>query len=80
MKKRMLILLLLVVSLSGCTGVEKMVDSVSYGTRFVIISQDAYGDVVYDEKTGVEYWRSRSGYNLTFLVDRDGNPLIYAGE
>jgi hypothetical protein len=78
----MLILLLLVVSLSGCTGVEKMVDSVSYGTRFVIISQDAYGDVVYDEKTGVEYWRSVSGYNsgnLTLLVDKDGNPLIYAG-
>ena len=82
MKKRMLILLLLVVSLSGCTGVEKMVDSVSFGTRFVIISQDVYGDVVYDERTGVEYWRSKGNANgtLTLLVDKDGNPLIYVGE
>lgn len=82
MKKRMLILLLLAVTLSGCRN-SKTAENVSQEARFVIISQEAYGDIVYDEKTGVEYWRSVSGYNsgnLTLLVDKDGNPLIYAGE
>lgn len=79
-KKRILITLLIAVALSGCTGIEKRVENVSYETRFVIISQEALGDVIYDEKTGVEYWREKSHGGLTLLVDRDGNPLIYAGE
>lgn len=77
----MLILLLLVVSLSGCRQ-YKTVENVSYDTRFVIISKELYGSIVYDEKTGVEYWRSEGNTNgtLTLLVDKDGKPLIYAGE
>ena len=76
MKKRMLILLLLTVTMSGCRKTKSE-------AQFVLISKEDFGDVVYDKRTGVEYWRSMSGYNsgnLTLLVDRDGNPLIYAGE
>lgn len=81
-KKRILITPMVAVALSGCTG-EKIGKNVSYETRFVIISQDNLGKVVYDEKTGVEYWMVGFGENsgnLTLLVDKDGDPLIYAGE
>ena len=80
-KKRILILLLFAITLSGCRE-YKTAENVSYNARFVIISKEFYGSVVYDEKTGVEYWRSGGNTNgcLTLLVDKDGKPLIYAGE
>ena len=80
-KKRISIALLFAVALSGCRQ-YKTAENVSYNARFVIISKELYGCIVYDEKTGVEYWRSEGNANgtLTLLVDRDGNPLIYAGE
>lgn len=82
MKKRMLVLLLLTITLSACASLDR-VENVSYDARFVLIADLEYGNVVYDKKTGVEYWMITSGYNkgnLTLLVDEDGNPLIYKGE
>lgn len=49
-------------------------------TCFKPIFKDDYGAVVYDIRTGVEYWRSETAYNygtLTLLVNEEGKPLIY---
>ena len=82
MKKRILIVLLFTFILSGCRQ-SKEIEDVSYNARFVVISREKYGEVVFDEKTGVEYWRSYDDHNngsLTLLVDKNGNPLIYRGD
>ena len=50
---------------------------------FVELSDEYNGAVVYDTRTGVEYWRSDSAYSrgiLTMLYDADGKPLVYAGK
>lgn len=55
----------------------------SYNTYFIKISQENGGSIVYDSRTGVQYWRSNGAYNfgtLTMLVDTDGKPLIYKEE
>lgn len=52
----------------------------SYDTYFVKISSEVGGNIVYDSRTGVQYWRSEGVYNcgtLTVLLDADGKPLIY---
>ena len=86
--KALAMIILLAVILSGCRG-ERTVQSEakkeqdSYNTYFVRISSEWAGDVVYDSRTGVQYWRSNGDYNrgtLTVLLDADGKPLIYKGE
>ena len=55
----------------------------SYDTYFIRISSEYSGDIVYDSRTGVQYWRSGGSYNfgsLTVLLDADGKPLIYEEE
>lgn len=55
----------------------------SYNTYFIRISEEYGGAIVYDSRTGVQYWRSEGAYNLgtlTMLVDTDGKPLIYKEE
>lgn len=55
----------------------------SYNTYFIRISEEYGGDIIYDSRTGVQYWRSSGAYNngtLTVLVDADGKPLIYKEE
>ena len=50
---------------------------------FVELSDEYDGAVVYDTRTGVEYWRSDSAYSrgvLTMLYDADGKPLVYEGK
>ena len=78
MKKRMLILFLfIIITLSACASSE------GDDTCFVVIAHRGCGDIIYDKKTGVEYWMVTSGFNkgnLTLLVDEDGKPLIYEGE
>ena len=54
----------------------------SYNTHFIRISSEYGGSIVYDSRTGVQYWRSEGAYNngtLTVLLDTDGKPLIYKG-
>lgn len=75
---------LLATVLSGCgeRTIQKEQDS-SYETYFVRISSESGGSIVYDSRTGVQYWRSEGAYNcgtLTVLIDADGKPLIYKGE
>lgn len=81
MKKKILIItIILMIMLCGCR-VEQTVN-VSEENYMVTISHEYLGDIVYDKRTGVEYWRSYGAYNsgsLTLLVDKDGKPLIYNG-
>lgn len=71
--------LLLIVLLTGC----KSVDSEIYEGNtefFKTISDEHYGNIVYDTRTGVEYWLSTGAENvgtLTVLLDENGKPLIY---
>lgn len=87
MKNKVLIMImLLTVILSGCgqrtIQNEAQKEQDSYNTYFIRISKEYGGDIVYDSRTGVQYWRSDGSYNhgtLTVLLDTDGKPLIYKG-
>lgn len=65
--------------LSGC-DIQTVEDVVKAPTYFVVISQEHYGYIVYDTRTGVEYWISDGAYNsgsLTPLYNADGSLMIY---
>lgn len=50
---------------------------------FKTLFKEDGGHVVYDIRTGVQYWKSTGAYNygsMTLLVDADGRPLIYEGD
>lgn len=85
--KALIMIMLLTTILSGCgertIQNEAKKEQDAYNTYFIRISSEYCGDIVYDSRTGVQYWRSAGGYNsgtLTLLVDADGKPLIYKGE
>lgn len=76
MKLKVLIVMLLVSLLTGCK--YKSSDYKGPTRYFKAISSERDGKIVYDTRTGVEYWMSYGAYNvLTVLVDADGKPLIY---
>ena len=80
MKKGIVLLTLLALVLSGCGEIKD--EKYSDNGFFVTISDEFYGKVIYDKRTGVEYWYSCGHSNtgtLTMLVDKDGKPLIYDG-
>ena len=77
------IILLGISLLMGCEPTPEMVDYQGKSTYFRVISEEVDGKIVYDTRTGVEYWESWASYtygNLTVLVDEDGKPLIFKGE
>lgn len=81
--KALTMIILLAVILSGCGERTIQDEQDSYKTYFVGISAESGGSIVYDSRTGVQYWRSEGVYNygtLTVLLDADGEPLIYKGE
>lgn len=46
--------------------------------RLKVISREYRGTILYDTRTGVEYWMSNIHSNvLTVMVDENGKPLIY---
>lgn len=72
--------LLLIVLLTGCSADSGMSDYKGNTRYFRTISDEINGEIVYDTRTGVEYWMSSSINNygsITLLVDADGKPLIY---
>ena len=85
-KKIVIALLVSTCILTGCKAeefVSKLPVVDEYGDRFIPVSDEHYGMIVYDSMTGIEYWMSTSAYNqgtLTLLVDSEGKPLIYKGE
>lgn len=77
MKLKVAIGLVFISLLTGCRA--DMSDYYEGSTRyFRTISDEINGEIIYDTRTGVEYWRC-GGYSnvLTVLVDADGKPLIY---
>ncbi len=77
------VILGIVSQLTGCGQRTIQDEKDSYNTYFVRISSECGGDIVYDSRTGVQYWRSDGAYNygtLTMLMDTDGKPLIYKEE
>lgn len=69
------------VILSGC-GMPTVEDMEKAPKYFVKISNEHYGYIVYDTRTGVEYWLSDGAYNsgsLTPLYNADGSLMIYKG-
>jgi uncharacterized protein YcfL len=82
MRLKVLIVLLFVFLLTGCRSEEYSSNYKGDTMYFKTISKEVNGEVIYDTRTGVEYWRSASVYNcgnLTVLVDADGKPLVYNG-
>ena len=78
MKLKVVIGLIFIFILTGC-GAETS-GSKGNTSYFKTISAEAYGNIVVDTRTGVEYWCSMGPYNggtLTLLVDEEGKPLIY---
>lgn len=76
MKLKVAVGLILVSLLTGCgycpSGNE---GNVRY---FKTLSNEGNGAIIYDTRTGVEYWMSYGYSNvLSVLVDPDGKPLIY---
>lgn len=74
--KKIGLLILVVLIMTGCSSEE------TGEHYFKKISTEHGGYVVYDIRTGVQYWMSNSGYNLgslTLLVDETGKPLTYDG-
>ena len=79
-KKIMLLIITLCFILTGCGEVIVAEELSKPRTYFKIISSEYDGDVIYDSRTKVQYWRSNSHYSsgsLTMLVDADGKPLLY---
>jgi hypothetical protein len=81
MKLKVAIGLVFISLLTGCKAEDSEISDYKGNTEFFkIISEEHYGNIVYDTRTGVEYWCSTGASNvgtLTFLVDKDGKPLIY---
>lgn len=95
MKKRMIFVIGLLVALSLCScGKETYASRESETPEpekstgyFRVLSNEfgdafPYGRVIYDTRTGVEYWMSMGTYNAGHiypLTDADGKPLVFEG-
>lgn len=80
--KKIVILLAVFISglVIGCTSSHSRAMSEEC---FKTLFKEDGGYVVYDIRTGVQYWKSIGAYNygsMTLLVDADGRPLIYEGD
>lgn len=72
-----LMIVVLVVTLTGCSEVE---DKSSDMSEFVIVENMSTWKVVYHKKTKVMYAVSDGSYNygtFTLLVNADGTPMIW---
>lgn len=79
--KKILILLLLAILLSGCEAIDKADAELASSDMFVTVSYGIaplYHYVVYQKNTKVMYAVSKDG-EFTLLVNEDGKPLIYKG-
>ncbi len=80
MKFKIIIGLMFASLLTGCSADSGMSDYKGDTRYFRRISKEINGRIIYDTRTGVEYWMSSCAYsygNLTLLVDAEGKPLIY---
>lgn len=79
--KIMLVLLICVLFLGGCSKVSKYkADSSDDQSMFILIEDTAYWSVVYHKDTKVMYVVSDGLYNrgtFTLLVDAQGKPMLW---
>lgn len=83
--KRLLIMILLMLLLTGCGGGTSTLDFQKSNMFVYIQRADGYNayDVVYHRDTKVMYVVSHSSYNIgtfTVLVNPDGTPMLYEAE
>lgn len=82
--KKMIIILLMAIMLTGCgvTKVDRKSEKVTT-SRFIELEVTTEWKVVADKETGVMYAVSEGRYNrgtFTLLVDENGKSLIWDGE
>lgn len=81
--KLMLVLLICVLFLAGCSKVSKYKeDSSEDESMFVLIETTYAWSVVYHKDTKVMYAVSSGSYNggtFTLLVDAQGKPMLWEG-
>lgn len=84
--KRLLVMILFVLLLTGCGKTTESQKSTQESDMFVCIQEADYHhcyDVAYHKDTKVMYVVSHGPYsygNFTVLVNPDGSPMIYKGE
>ena len=82
--KKMIIILLMAIMLTGCAPTEIEGKSEEATTsRFFELESTLAWRVVADKETGVMYAVSNGGYShgiFTLLVDENGKPLIWEGD
>lgn len=77
-RKIVIIFLILLISLCGCTKIETARPDVEHedSGRFIAIDRGFSYTVIVDKETGVEYfWANHGG--VTPLFDENGNFLIW---
>ena len=71
-----LLCVILVSCLSGCTYNENSTDTSGNDGRMKLIFHDGYAMIYVDTETGVQYF-SRADCGTCVMVDENGDPLIY---
>ena len=76
--KKLAIMLVLAISLSGCSGRNSNAEYENNG-RFRKIYADFSNGIYVDSETNVMYYWHTGGYSggLTVMVDENGKPLIW---
>lgn len=78
--KKLAIMLVLAISLSGCSGTNSNTEYENNG-RFRKVYSDFTNSIYVDSETNVMYFWHHGGYSggLTVMVDENGKPLIWEG-
>lgn len=76
--KKLAIMLVLAISLSGCSGRNSNTEYEN-NERFRKVYSDLSNRIYVDSETGVMYYWHYGGYSggLTVMVDENGKPLIW---
>lgn len=72
--KKIFILLLLCIFLTGCAAAPSHPE---YEGRLAIIYRDVYYDIMVDTQTRVCYFKQ--GHGLSVMLNTDGSPILYEG-
>ena len=81
MMKKLVIMLVLAISLSGCSGGNFNTEDENNG-RFRKVYSEFSNSIYVDSETNVMYFWHHGVYSggLTMMVNENGQPLIWKGE
>lgn len=80
--KKLAIMLVLAISLSGCSGTNSNTEYENENNKRFRKVYSAFSNAIYvDSETNVMYFWHYGGYSggLTVMVDENGKPLIWEG-